>query len=31
MSGTNLKVVAIIAAGGSGMRMKAGIPKQFLI
>ena len=31
MSGTNIKVVAIIAAGGSGVRMKTGIPKQYLI
>jgi 2-C-methyl-D-erythritol 4-phosphate cytidylyltransferase len=27
----NTKVVAIIAAGGSGVRMNTGIPKQFLI
>jgi len=31
VSVTNIKVVAIIAAGGSGVRMKTGIPKQFLI
>jgi len=30
LSNKSVKVAAIIAAGGSGVRMKADIPKQFL-